>query len=146
GGTEGGSSPPNITDADKTSPTAATEAPPVLRSSASAASQMRIEVLGDESLRKLKPTGPLDVSHCYRIAGDQQLRTLAEIKQLVTRRLTEKPPLKEIEIVLYKDSPARKVKRASDLETWLDELVAAQKKPVFTYLVNDKVPTDAPLR
>jgi hypothetical protein len=113
----------------------------------SPSSNLRIEVLGDEPLRKLNPEGRLDSSHCYRIDGEQppKLHTLQEIKQLVKHRLTQKPALKHIEVVLYKDSPGRKVRRAADLEGWLDDLVAAQKDPTFSYVVNDKVPSNAPV-
>jgi hypothetical protein len=109
--------------------------------------ELRVEVLGDDTLRKLRGKSDLDTRHCYRIAGEQPptLRTLDAIKQLILRRLGEKPPLERIEVVLYRDSPDRRVPRVADLERWLDEL-ATQKPHAFIYLVNDKLAEDAPVQ
>jgi hypothetical protein len=142
-GSSESSSSNNVGDADERHNVVPAEITPTLPAPPA---DLRIEVLGDDPLRKMTPAGTLDVSHCYRLLGEPKLYSLSEMKQLITHRLAEKPALQRIEIVLYKDSPARRVKRAADLEQWLDELVAAQKKPSFKLLVNDKIPTDAPVR
>jgi hypothetical protein len=42
----------------------------------------------------------------YRVEGEDKPRTLKEVESLITERLKNEPPLKEMAIVLYKDSPA----------------------------------------
>lgn len=114
----------------------------------SPSTELRIEVLGDDPLRQLAKGGKTDLSHCYRIDGEAppKLYTLAELRKTINRRMNQKPPLKRIEILLYRDSPGRRVKRVADLEEYLDDLAAARKDPNFSFNVNDKLQSDAPLR
>jgi hypothetical protein len=83
------------------------------------AETLRIEVLGKAALKKEDS----DASRCYRIdTGDgAHLLTFAEIKQAVKKRRQNQPPLRRIEIVLYKDSPDRHVPLVNQLKTWAAE-------------------------
>jgi hypothetical protein len=80
---------------------------------------LRIEVLGKASLSP----SDRDASRCYRIGtGDgAKLLTFAEVKELVKERQKGQPPLRRIEIVLYKDSPDERVPLVSQLKTWAAE-------------------------
>jgi len=128
--------------------TAKDKSPPIVDTGnplSSPTSKLRIEVLGDETLRKLKPDGKADLALCYRIDGEEPpiLRTLPQLRATIDRRLTQKPPLKEVEIALYADSPDRQVKRVLDLENWLD---GKRRKAKFELIVNDKLDGAAPMR
>src|SRR5271170_5728943 len=71
GSSEGASSNVSSSEVEKSHRVTPADTP---RLSPSPSTELRIEVLGDDPLRKLKPAGPLDASHCYRVAGDQTLR------------------------------------------------------------------------
>ncbi len=111
---------------------------------------LRIEVLGDEPLKKMAEAGKIksaDPERCYRVADDDpaNLRTLKEVEKLIRERLDKEPPLKRIELILYKDSPQKKVARVADLKHWADERTpaASQEKLIVDY----KEPgEDAPVR
>ncbi len=93
---------------------------------APAAETLRIEVLGQGSLQKQDA----NASRFYRIdTGDgQRLLTFAEVKELVKKRQTEQPPLRRIEIVLYKDSPDERVPIVSQLKVWAGDLEGGKMK------------------
>jgi hypothetical protein len=80
-----------------------------------------VEVLGEKTLKMI------DEKHWksergYRLEtpSGSRLRTLQEVEEYIKQRAAEKPPLKSLTIVLYDDSPAKNVKRVSDLEEWAD--------------------------
>lgn len=81
---------------------------------------LRIEVLGRDVLKKTDK----DISHCYRVDTGEgpRLLTFEEIKEAVKKRQQEQPPLRRIEIVLYKDSPDERVPLVSRLRAWVGEL------------------------
>jgi hypothetical protein len=90
-------------------------------------SVLRIAVLGDEPLRKLADAGKIksaDPDRSYHISDDEpaNLRTLKEVEQYVLQRVKREPPLKRIEIVLYKDSPQKRVPRVAELMKWAEDL------------------------
>jgi hypothetical protein len=90
---------------------------------------LRVEVLGDPALKRIAGDG-FDARHSYRIAGagGGKLLTLAEVKDTVKQRQRQSPPLRRLELVLYTDSPEKKVGRVEDLKTWADDLVVAGTK------------------
>ncbi len=50
------------------------------------------------------------------------MRTFAEVKETVKNRQREQPPLRRIEIVLYKDSPDQRVPLVAQLKAWAADL------------------------
>jgi hypothetical protein len=85
-----------------------------------------VEVLGEKTLKELDE-GRFDPLRCYRIETPKgpRLMTLKEVVDYLKQRLTEKPTLKAVTIVLYKDSPSRWVKRVKDLEDEVGVLTPA---------------------
>jgi hypothetical protein len=81
---------------------------------------MRIEVLGLAALSK----SDIGAERWYRIENGEgwRLLTFSEIKQAVKDRQQEQPPLRRIEIVLYKDSPDVRVPLVSGLQKWASDL------------------------
>jgi hypothetical protein len=81
---------------------------------------LRIEVLGEEPLKKLE----VSASRCYRIdRGDgPQLVTFNEVKDAVKKRQQRSPPLRHIEVVVYKDSPDKDGGLVSRLKNWAADL------------------------
>jgi hypothetical protein len=90
---------------------------------------LRVEVLGDPALMRLAG-GNFDPARCYRVAGADggKLLTLAEVKEAIKRRQQQSPPLRRLVVVLYTDSPEKKVGRVEDLKTWADDLVVRGTK------------------
>jgi hypothetical protein len=91
-----------------------------------AAETLRIEVLGKASLSK----ADADASRYYRIdTGDgPRFLTFEEVKGAVKKRQGGEPPLRRIEIVLYKDSPDQRVPLVSRLKTWAADLEGGKMK------------------
>jgi hypothetical protein len=58
------------------------------------------------SLRIEVVVGSVAEGRHYRVEGDDKTHTLKELEPLISERLKQQPALKEIAIVLYKDSPA----------------------------------------
>ncbi|HEY7309587.1 MAG TPA: hypothetical protein VH643_09550 [Gemmataceae bacterium] len=81
---------------------------------------LRIEVLGKDTLKK----ADMDASRCYRveIGEGSRLLTMDEVKEAVRKRQAKEPPLRRIEIVLYKDSPDERVPLVSRLRAWAGDL------------------------
>lgn len=77
---------------------------------------LRIEVLGNAVLSE----SDRRAERWYRLetAKDLILLTFAEVKEAVEKRQQEQPPLRRIEIVLYKDSPDEHVPLVSRLRIW----------------------------
>lgn len=87
---------------------------------------LRIEVLGSDVLKKADQ----DLSRCYRIDTEEgpRFRTFEEIKEAIRKRQEKQPPLRRIEIVLYKDSPEEHVPVVSRLRAWTGELNSGKMK------------------
>lgn len=77
---------------------------------------LRIEVLGNAALSE----SDRKAERWYRIeaATDAHLLTFAGIKEAIEKRQQDQPPLRRIEIVLYKDSPDEHVPIVNQLRTW----------------------------
>jgi hypothetical protein len=68
---------------------------------------LRIEVLGDPRVES---------GHFYRPEGDQRLYTITELSQLVKDRRREHSSLNQLEVIIYKDSPAKDHQAVSAVE------------------------------
>jgi hypothetical protein len=88
----------------------------------------QVEVLGPDALERLP--GKPDARHCYRVEvkGEPQLMTLPEVMDFLRGRLKEEPPLRQVRIVLYKDSPAKDVPLVRKLIDWASDLPADGNK------------------
>ena len=75
-----------------------------------------VEVLSTETVKKIAPQ-ITDPAACYRVHTPEgsRLWTLKEVLNYLQQRVTEKPPLKNLTIVLYKDSPSRDTGPVSEL-------------------------------
>lgn len=75
---------------------------------------LRIEMLGGQRVQEQR---------FYRLVGDLQPRSLAELRQAVEERRkdAQKPPVKGIEIIIYEDSVAKDHPAVRDLEQWARE-------------------------
>ncbi|HTU20585.1 MAG TPA: hypothetical protein VMG10_21165 [Gemmataceae bacterium] len=87
---------------------------------------MRIEVLGNAALSE----SDIQVGRRYRIDTDRewQLLTFAEIKDAIKKRQQEQPPLRRVEMVLYRDSPDKQLPVVSQLRTWASDLNGGKMK------------------
>jgi hypothetical protein len=84
---------------------------------------MRIEVLGNDSLRKVVKDRP-DLTKRFRIAGVDGLVGVEGVKDLVLKRRMQKPPLKRLQIVIWSDSPSRQQAQVRELTSWAEDLEA----------------------
>jgi hypothetical protein len=77
---------------------------------------MQIVVLGRANLTE----SDIRAERWYRIetADGPRMLTFAEVKDVIRNRQQAQPPLRRIEIVLYKDSPDERVLIVSQLRTW----------------------------
>jgi hypothetical protein len=111
---------------------------------------LRIEVLGDAPLQKLVDAGrikSLEPERSYRLADDDptKLLTLQDVEHLIKERLKRDPPLRRLELVLYKDSPQKQVPRVAELKKWADLLTGPG--PDDKVIVDFKEPGEvAPVR
>ena len=87
---------------------------------------LRIEVLGRAALSE----ADIQAERWYRIEPPEgpRLLTLVGIKEAIERRQHEQPPLRRIEIVLYKDSPDERVSIVSQLRTWAGDRDSGKMK------------------
>lgn len=90
---------------------------------------LRLEVLGADALKNAGK----EASHCYRLdqqEGEHYL-SFAEVKDEIRHRQQQQPPLRLIQIVLYKDSPDENRPVVSQVKEWsrehkLDVVVTTQ--------------------
>ncbi len=98
---------------------------------------INVEVLGDESVKKLAGGNEVNLEKRYRLAdAPTSLRSLEEIKALILERLKHTPPLQKLNVIIYLNSPAgdsapvkRFVQWAGDIG---DSLVIEEKYPSRT--------------
>jgi len=57
----------------------------------------------------------------YQVEGEKQPLTWIELRKVLEERCREEPPLKVIEIVLFKDSVDRDNPAVTQLESWAKE-------------------------
>jgi hypothetical protein len=96
---------------------------------------LRIEVLGKDALSESNA----EKAQWYRIdtKDGEGLFTFAQVKELVEKRQQEQPPLRRIEIVLYKDSPEERVSIVSRLRLWVGDQYAGKIKTDISRLDNN---------
>jgi hypothetical protein len=87
---------------------------------------MRIEVLGRATLSE----ADIQAGRWYRIDTDEgsRLLTFKEVQETIKNRQKEQPPLRRIEMVLYKDSPDEHVPLVSQLRMWASDLSGGKMK------------------
>lgn len=87
-----------------------------------AADSLRVEVLGHDALKRLEGSGG-DAEHRYRVDTGKgpRLMTFAELKDLVRTRQQGERPLRQVTLVLYKDSPNPDKAQVADLQNWLQD-------------------------
>ncbi|HZV05479.1 MAG TPA: hypothetical protein VE999_10380 [Gemmataceae bacterium] len=87
---------------------------------------LRIEVLGKDAL----PEPDIVAERWYRIeTGDgERLVAFDDVKEEIEKRQHENPPLRRIEIVLYKDSPDERVPIVSRLRSWAGDVNGGKMK------------------
>ncbi len=80
---------------------------------------MQIVVLGRANLSE----SDIKAERWYRIETTEgpRMLTFVEVKRAIQNRQREQPPLRRIEIVLYKDSPDERVPIVSQLRTWASD-------------------------
>lgn len=85
------------------------------------AEKLQVEILVKAVLEKWG----VDASRCYRIdaGGGPRLLTRAEVEEAIQNRRRDQPPLRRLEIVLYKeDSPDKGNPVVTSLEDWAKKL------------------------
>jgi hypothetical protein len=83
--------------------------------------ELRVEVLGSEDLKKIAGD-KFDPRKRYRVPGQAQLLSLEEVKKLIFERREKKPPLRELNVVLYRNSPAQDKEQVTDLVGYAEDL------------------------
>ena len=103
--------PEEATDKDKASSDEAN--PP------SPESVLRLEVLTDDAVRKL-PEGQqaLNEHRYYRLDGDKNLLTLADLRRVIEKRVGDKPPLQRLDVVTGANSPDKSRRAWSKCGNW----------------------------
>jgi len=84
---------------------------------------MRVEVLGEEPLKKLARGGKPDLTKCYRVGRKSAPLSLVDLKALIRGRMKGEPPLKRLKVTVYKDSPEPDLSSAvTDLISWARDM------------------------
>ena len=73
---------------------------------------LRVEVLG------LWHGKPIEDGRVYRVEGEEERHSLAEIERLIEERKQGPPPLREIDVVITRTSPAQDKPLVQDLVSW----------------------------
>jgi hypothetical protein len=104
---------------------------------------LRIEVLGDDPLKKIARADTFDASKRYRIEGGPTLYTLDEIRKLILQKRSDKSALRRVVLVVYLDSPARDRPQVSALADWARDLDPERGKvEVAFYEPDQNAPID----
>jgi hypothetical protein len=111
----------------------------------SSGARLRVEVLGPDTLVKITHKERPDRDRCYRVDDPEGARlcTLAEIKDLIKQRRKQWPPLRNLDIVVYKDSPDEGVSYVREFSRWAQDQESADARLMVTILKPDK---NAPVR
>ncbi|HEY1379736.1 MAG TPA: hypothetical protein VGF55_23230, partial [Gemmataceae bacterium] len=94
------------TQPDKPSPP---EPPPKSLPTTPESTRVRVIMLGGDLVRN---------GAAYRVEGERQARTLADVQQVIRRRMAADPPAKALDILIYENSVARGTAPVDDLELW----------------------------
>jgi hypothetical protein len=112
---------------------------------AGSADPLRIEVLSDKIVNELDPKA-LAAKRWFAVLTEnkRELRNLEELKKEIVARREQKPPLKQILITIYQDSPDESTPRVNDLTNWIREKQEAAKKtdtPLDLEIIKSGKPT-----
>ncbi len=88
------------------------------RTESQPAETMHVEVLGNETLMKIAKSQTYDPNKRYRIEGSAMLYTLEEVQKLILQKRKDKPPLRRLVVVVYRDSPAQDRPQVTGLTDW----------------------------
>jgi hypothetical protein len=116
--------------------------PPVVPSES-----LQIEVLSHEAAKRLSASNPqLDPDRRYRadIGNGPAFFNLDELKGVLLKRQTEEPPLRQVILVLYKDTPERRTPAVADLKRWIEEDLPSGRKGEKTLVNIDARGQNAP--
>ena len=84
---------------------------------------IRVEVLGNGPLEKLAREGKPNYEKRYRLAdAPTALRTLEEIKTLISQRREKTPSLRKLIVIVYSDSPDKDSGSVEGLLRWAKDL------------------------
>lgn len=88
-----------------------------------ASESLQVEVLGVEAVRRLDGGKGGEAEHRYRVetGNGPRLLTLAGLKDLLRARQHGDRPLRQVNLVLYRDSPERRTAAVADLKRWIEE-------------------------
>jgi hypothetical protein len=133
GGAGNGAGPPAVVPKDTDKPKASEPGPEPVEASES----LQVEVLGADALRRLDGGKGSDPERRYRLVTGQgpRLLTLAELKDFLRMRVQGERPLRQVNLVLYRDSPERHTAAVDDLKHWIAEDLPPRAKGE-TILVN----------
>jgi hypothetical protein len=92
------------------------------RTESQPAETLRVEVLGNETLMKLARSQTFDTNKRYRIEGSSTLYTLEDVRNLILQKRKDKPPLRRLVVVVYRDSPAPDRPQVVELTDWARDL------------------------
>jgi hypothetical protein len=117
GGGGGGGDKPVLVSKDKTD-----EQPRKVDDWTRDVNTLYVEVLGEETLRKIDPKWDPERRYRVRTESAPKLLTLAEVQDYIKKRLDEKPTLKAITIVWYNNSPSPETDWIAKLKEWAEVL------------------------
>jgi hypothetical protein len=88
-----------------------------------AAESLEVKVLGADAIRRLGGGKGGDPERRYRVdtGNGPRLLTLAELKDYLRTRQQSQRPLRQVNLVLYRDSPERRTAAVADLKRWIEE-------------------------
>jgi hypothetical protein len=88
-----------------------------------AAESLKVEVLGAEAIRRLGGGKGGDPERRYHVdtGNGPRLLTLAELKDYLRTRQQSQRQLRQVNLVLYRDSPERRTAAVADLKRWIEE-------------------------
>lgn len=95
------------------------------------AESLQIEVLSREAAQRISgQSAGFDPERRYRtdFGKGPELLTFEELKRLLLNRQTEDPPLRQVSLVLYRDTPDRRLPAVADLSRWLEQDLPASAK------------------
>jgi hypothetical protein len=108
----------------------------------------RVEVLGPEAVQRAEVGKQVDAERRYRLdaGAGTRLMTLAELKDFLRARQQTDPPLRQVILVLYRDSPERHTAAVDDLRRWIEEDLPSRTKGARILVDTDLRAQNAPAR
>jgi hypothetical protein len=109
---------------------------------------LRVEVLGPEAVQRADAGKAGDAERRYRLdaGAGTRLMTVAELKDFLRARQQTDPPLRQVILVLYRDSPERHTAAVDDLRRWVEEDLPSRIKGARILVDTDLRAQNAPAR